>query len=37
MSNLKKGRDAEAKAEAREFPSGLVIICAIILVAAILT
>ena len=37
MSNLKKGEAAEAKAEAKEFPSGLVIICTIILVAAILT
>ena len=37
MSNLKKGEAAEAKAEAKEFPSGLVIICGIILIAAILT
>ncbi|MEG0564829.1 MAG: Na+/H+ antiporter NhaC family protein [Hungatella sp.] len=35
--DLKKGQDIEAKAEAKEFPSGLVIICGLILLAAILT
>ncbi len=35
--NLKKGQEVEAKAEEKEFPSGLVIICALILLAAILT
>lgn len=35
--NIAKGRDIEAKAEAKEFPSGLVIICGLILVAALLT
>lgn len=35
--SLKKGQEAEAKAEEKEFPSGLVIICGLILVAAILT
>lgn len=35
--DVKKGMDIEAKAEAKEFPSGLVIICGLILLAAILT
>ncbi|MDY3974225.1 YfcC family protein [uncultured Veillonella sp.] len=35
--DLKKGQAVEAKAEAREFPSGLVIISALILIAAALT
>ena len=35
--NLKKGQEVEAKAEEKEFPSGLVIICGIILLAGILT
>ena len=35
--DLKKGQEIEAKAEAKEFPSGLVIICGLILLAALLT
>ena len=35
--DLKKGKEIEAKAEAKELPSGLVIICILILVAALLT
>lgn len=35
--DIKKAQDIEAKAEAKEFPSGLVIICGLILLAAILT
>jgi len=35
--DIKKGQEAEAKAEAKEFPSGLVIICGLILVATLLT
>lgn len=35
--NISKGKEIEAKAEAKEFPSGLVIICCLILVAALLT
>lgn len=35
--DIKKGQEVEAKAEAREFPSGLVIICGLILAAAVLT
>ena len=35
--NLKRGQEVEAKAEEKEFPSGLVIICGIILLAGILT
>lgn len=37
MANLKKGLAAEEKAESKEFPSGLVIICAMIILAAVLT
>ena len=35
--NVNKGKEIEAKAEAKEFPSGLVIICCLILAAALLT
>ncbi|MGL6201721.1 MAG: YfcC family protein [Lachnospiraceae bacterium] len=35
--DIKKGHEVEAKAEAKEFPSGLVIICGLILLAAVLT
>lgn len=35
--SLKKGQEAEAKAEEKEFPSGLVIICGLILLAGLLT
>ncbi len=35
--NINKGKEIEAKAEAKEFPSGLVIICCLILAAALLT
>lgn len=35
--NITKGKEIEAKAEAKEFPSGLVIICCLILFAAFLT
>ena len=35
--SLKKGQEAEARAEEKEFPSGLVIICGLILLAGLLT